>query len=147
LDPHNFPVFIGVGVGFELWIVSPGLGFGNVYVGTDESAVRAWNAAHPLHLRVRLRSNFFESDRRGFGKVFGEFIDGVSDAFGQLFEQSPIAGFIVTSVLIIGLVFLCSCPCFGSAPPPVRPRAKLSAEEWERRRKLREQNQVSESTG
>lgn len=35
-----------VGVGFELWMVDRDVGFGNVYIGNDEVALRQWNEDH-----------------------------------------------------------------------------------------------------
>lgn len=43
-EPHKLEEIAGVG--FELWAVTSGIGFGNVYIGDDESALRAWNEAH-----------------------------------------------------------------------------------------------------
>jgi calnexin len=42
--PHNFGKIFGAG--FEDWMVSRGVGFANVYIGTDVEAVNKWNDGH-----------------------------------------------------------------------------------------------------
>jgi calnexin len=42
--PPSFGVIVGAG--FEDWMVSSNVGFANVYIGTDEAALRKWNEAH-----------------------------------------------------------------------------------------------------
>jgi calnexin len=46
LHPHNFEPLIGAG--FEIWMVSRNIGYGNVFIGNDEAAVHRWNQAHFL---------------------------------------------------------------------------------------------------
>jgi calnexin len=43
-EPHNFEPLIGAG--FELWMVNKNSGFNNIWIGTDEEAVRKWNEDH-----------------------------------------------------------------------------------------------------
>ncbi|OHS94976.1 Calnexin like protein [Tritrichomonas foetus] len=45
-NPHNFEDIIGVG--FELFLNDPDIGFENLYIGTDEEAVHEWNREHFL---------------------------------------------------------------------------------------------------
>ena len=42
-----------VGIGFELWMVDKDVGFGNVYVGRDEVAMKQWNEDHFLPKKRR----------------------------------------------------------------------------------------------
>jgi calnexin len=44
LHPHNLLTIVGAG--FEDWMVEKNVGFANVYIGTDEEAVRKWNEQH-----------------------------------------------------------------------------------------------------
>lgn len=42
--PHNFRPLLGIG--FEVWMVNKNIGINNIYVGTNEAAVVAWNKVH-----------------------------------------------------------------------------------------------------
>jgi calnexin len=52
VDPTVYAKFPDiVGIGFELWMVNKDVGFGNVYLGDNETAVKQWNRVHfvPKH--------------------------------------------------------------------------------------------------
>jgi hypothetical protein len=56
------------GIGFELWMVDSQVGFNNVYVGTDEAAMRKWNEAHFLpkfRMQGKKEADRGERDRKG----------------------------------------------------------------------------------
>jgi calnexin len=164
--PHNFPSLIGAG--FELWMVSQTIGFGNVYIGTDEAAVRAWNEAHflpkfkieeeewrknsptptPLaSVAPVVRSGWgYDGDRREFVGAFTGFVDNVVAAARLLFERSPAAAVIVSLVLVAVPVLLCAC-CGRSPPPPPPRRWPLTQEERERRRAERASRKAAADGG
>ncbi|OHT01537.1 Calnexin like protein [Tritrichomonas foetus] len=154
--PHNFPQMVGAG--FELWMVNKDVGFSNIYIGTDEEAVKKWNAEHfqkKHHSQEeemkRLEpeptpDNSYNPDNNdnqspgrklhtsgeGFEGALKDFALNLKDAWDNLYRENQYAA--------IGFVaVLCSLPLFfavtcGSSEPKKR---KLTPEEIKRRQMLR----------
>jgi calnexin len=132
LHPHNFPPFVGAG--FELWMVSSTVGFGNVYIGTDEDAVREWNKQHFLpkwQVQEEERKRDVQTptptaaptpsprryvETQAFSVSFGVFVAGVSEAFTQFFAASPPLAITVAGLLIGLPLLMCSCVCREPQP-------------------------------
>jgi calnexin len=148
--PHNFPELIGAG--FELWMVSNTIGFGNVYIGTDEEAVRSWNKVHflpkwktqeeerkknaPTPTMTPPPNSWNFDERKDFHVAFGAFSDGLREAITQLYGASPPMAIVVTIVLAGLPLFLCLSLCREPAQQAPRPR-QLTPEEKEERAKRR----------
>jgi calnexin len=110
LHPHNFEPIIGAG--FELWMVSRNVGYGNVYIGNDEAAVHRWNRAHFLPKSKRqqeeekkLQPTPDPDDTDAEGKRFSaslrQFGETFKDAWQGLYEENQVATIAVTAVLVL----------------------------------------------
>jgi calnexin len=67
-DPYaKFPPLTGAG--FELWVVTPDIGFSNVYIGTDEEALQKWNEGHFPAKHKEQESAAKKAEEKGGAKV------------------------------------------------------------------------------
>jgi calnexin len=136
--PSNFEPIIGAG--FELWMVSKDVAYGNVYIGTDEAAVKKWNKAHFLAKKaLQEKAKDQVSPTPGAIRRFGggpqlseglmEFLDAAIKAWKRLFDENRLATVGITLALIIipimGCCFLCTRR--RAPPPPTRKRVRKAA--------------------
>jgi calnexin len=132
--PHNFEPLIGAG--FELWMVSRNVAYGNVYIGNDEAAAKKWNKAHfipKLKLQHKAKTKLdptpdtahrpFEGP--GFSDGLKEFGDAMSKAWKHLFEENQVATLGLTLLILIGPIGICCCVCGKKAPPPRTRKRKV----------------------
>jgi calnexin len=110
LNPHNFRPLVGAG--FEVWMVNKGIGFGNIWIGTDEEAVRQWNKEHfvpKAKVQAGADKKFVSKHATsepgmGAGLVASlqEFGDAIVDAWLNLYTENATATIGVTAA--VGLV-------------------------------------------
>jgi calnexin len=125
-DPEPPKIEPLIGAGFELWMVSQDVGYGNVYIGTDEAAVHRWNRAHFIPKRAnqiaeqqRLKTPVRPRDRSetaDFVTSLKEFIATAKAAWTNLYEENApltVAG-SVTAILVP--LTLCWLFCGRRAP-------------------------------
>ena len=129
-EPHNFQEIIGAG--FELWIVNKDVGFGNVYIGNDEEAVKEWNRVHfiPKSRKQRdedakLNANTDSSAssgsdyrppaerREGYTGALHDFIDSVKAAWLDLYREDTRITIVITAVVLFIPVSLVISLFFG----------------------------------
>jgi calnexin len=98
LHPHNFKPLVGVG--FELWLVNKGVGFNNIFIGSDESAVRKWNAEHfvPKQKKQEEALQSLKATESNLGIFKGDF----RSAWMCLYDVNP-NGTVILSVFVIGM--------------------------------------------
>jgi calnexin len=130
LDPHNFEPIIGAG--FEVLMGKKDVGINNIYIGTDEDAVREWNAEHFLRKKAvqdaeqakitpspspeaepptptRIPTHQYEKGD-GFSMAFSEAARQIQDALFTLWEESPRAVMITGGALgLIASLLLILC--------------------------------------
>ena len=119
-DPHNFhPI---TGIGFELWLVDKDIGFSNVYIGTDEGAVRRWNddsfiprlSSQTASMKEiekneekAAEENFDSSSPVEPAVSVGNFLGRMSSAWDTLVNENQYAAIlIVFLVLLVPILFL-----------------------------------------
>jgi calnexin len=154
-DPDPFSGFPDItGAGFELWMVNKDIGFGNVYIGQDEAAVKEWNE---IHFKAKVGKQQWEQKKiddaekaktaadeakASGGKVSGpahrdggplaDFFMNLRDAYVQFYDESPQTVALVSIAFIAVPVALISFgTCFKKQPRP------LTKEEKAARRKQR----------
>jgi calnexin len=124
--PHNFEPIIGVG--FEIWMVEKNVGYGNVYIGTDEAAVHEWNKAHfiPKFKIQQDEQKKLESTpeptitpKPGFAST--KFVSNLKRSLVQLYEEKPIATIALSVVAVVVPLILGVLFCGRSEPPIVAP--------------------------
>jgi calnexin len=125
LHPHNFEPIIGVG--FELWMVEKNVGYGNVYIGTDEAAVHEWNKAHfiPKSKIQQEEQKKLESTpaptvtpKPGFAGTVTKVVGNMKRRLAQLCAESPVAMIALLVVVVVVAVIL-ALLCGGRNEPPV----------------------------
>jgi hypothetical protein len=142
------------GAGFEIWAVTKDFGFANVYIGTDEAAVRQWNEDHfvPKHLRQDFENKQLEaaqsnslqgpeigedkigpllrSEREGTIGAIVDFVGNFLDALNALYEENPAITTVGTAgVITVPIVLFAFCAFWSEDEDEETP------EEKERRRK------------
>jgi calnexin len=139
LNPHNFEPIVGAG--FELWMVDKEVGFGNVYIGTDEIALKKWNDEHFL---PKFQAQEEEQGReeptpkpkrkKGAGEAGGGFLAALQDFAGQLadawndlFEENAAAMVLVSVFFGVAFVVLPVLACCRPRPKRSARRAKRKA--------------------
>jgi calnexin len=93
--PHNFEGIVGVG--FELWMVSYNVAYGNVFIGNDEAAAREWNKVHflPKHKHQAKEQKWIDASKspdpkrkkikkKKIPKVGPGLTDGIADSLKEL---------------------------------------------------------------
>lgn len=103
--PHNFLPILGLG--FELWMVDTDVAFNNVYLGTDEQAVKKWNTKHFLAKTTSQKKSQRKIDRAE-AKEDG-LISGISESFRDVYDTNPtvfisIVAASVTVPIIVGFI-------------------------------------------
>jgi calnexin len=150
--PHNFPELIGAG--FELWLVTKDIGIGNVYIGTNEAAVRKWNTEnfipkHKVQVAAQRKKDQdtkaatapVRSDRGGtgdrveFSTAFGTFLETVKEAWAVMKADNPQASFIVTFVVVIVPIVVIMFACTPARQP--RPKKRTPEEEAARKERIK----------
>lgn len=121
-DPHPHNFMNMTGIGFEVWIIDRGIGFGNVYIGHDEMAMRRRNMAQfkPRNKKQQEASDklskeeeasWTEKDKerleqarkdriRKTGGSLVEFGRDVKAAFVKLLDDNPQTVMAVVSGLV-----------------------------------------------
>jgi hypothetical protein len=116
------------GAGFEIWVVTKDIGFGNVYIGTDEAALREWNDEHfaPKHLKQQFEEKLLDqagpskipevgvvvtsaSLRREGEGVWGalaDFVMNCADAWNSLYHENAPATIVITTIVLMSPVLL-----------------------------------------
>jgi calnexin len=87
------------GIGFENWVVDKMVGFGNIWVGTNESAVHEWNKNHfiPKHKMQDIGEDGEGKRRPGevvvksfsLGMIFVGFINEFKKYYKNAYEEQP----------------------------------------------------------
>jgi calnexin len=111
LHPHNFKRLIGVG--FELWTVNKGVGFNNVFIGSDESAMRKWIREHfvpkqKAQIAALQKLKPKKTKKNAHGGVFRDvtvFVRTSASAWWYLYNDNPIET-VLLSVFMAGLPVL-----------------------------------------
>ena len=104
------------GIGFENWVVDKMVGFTNIWVGHNESAVLEWNKNHfqPKHLQQDIGQD--TDDRKRPGSIhsispfqtFTDYIKNFGHYYQNAYEARPILVIIATIVVIlIPLILFC----------------------------------------
>jgi calnexin len=143
LHPHNFEPLIGAG--FELWMVSRNIGYGNVFIGNDEAVVHRWNQAHfaPKHAwqeeekkRIDAAPKLEDGEDGAVGGAppagqgFAErLLSVVKEQWEALFQENQIATIGFTAALVLLPIAFCCLCCRrkSKAPPPDPSRASTPA--------------------
>jgi calnexin len=153
--PHNFQPLVGAG--FELWMVSSDVGYGNVYIGTDEPAVHRWNGAH----FVPKMRNQEEEQRKlqetpgpspspsggksDFGTSLREFAGILARAWTNLYRENRAATLAVSiGIVVVPIALSCLVcrTCASKVKPGKQPSEKQPVQEGQRERSTaREQSQ------
>jgi calnexin len=136
--PANFEEIIGAG--FELWMVSSNVGFKNVYIGTDEEAVTAWNKAHflPKFTAQKAAQEKLKPPKKkkpsAVVGAFKQFFDTVGSAWSNLYQENQIATIVVSGLVVLVPLLLCIACCGRSskAPPPPEAAPGTTKEEEEK---------------
>ena len=120
-DPHNFRPILGAG--FELWMVNKNIGISNVYIGTDEAAVKTWNSQNfiPKHGKQEAEqknidnannnnndnnndnngnTNSNDEDDQTFQGALKKFGSTIKDAWENLCETNQAAAVAISIALI-----------------------------------------------
>lgn len=121
-DPHNFrPIY---GAGFELWMVNKNIGISNVYIGTDEAALKEWNSQNfgPKHHKQEEENKKIEdannnnndndnnnnnndnndddNDDQTFQGALKKFGSNIKSAWENLCDQNQAAAVAISIALI-----------------------------------------------
>jgi hypothetical protein len=145
--PHNFRPLVGGG--FELWMVSSGVGYGNVYIGTDEPAVRRWNGAHFVPKMRNQEEGLRKlqetpgplpsppAKKPEFGTSMREIAGRLARAWINLYRENRAASLAV-SIAIVVVPIACSCficgTCASKAKAEKQPSERQTVLEVERER-------------
>jgi calnexin len=126
LEPHNFEPLIGAG--FELWMVNDEIGFNNIFIGTDEAAVHAWNKAHFVpKFKIQEQEQkkleptpkpYKNTEKKGgFLEALSDFGQQLANAWTDLYEEHETATVAVTTFLFLVPVLIgLTCCCWPSKP-------------------------------
>jgi calnexin len=156
-DPYaKFPPLVGAG--FELWVYTNDIAISNVYIGSDETALRKWNEGHFLAKHSQQANRAKPADDKGADSGGGggtaatpaprptlraggdgalgalqNFVLNLKDLGLRLYNDNPEATMIVT-VVVVGLpTVFC---LFGGREPEPQQRV-LTPEEKKARRRAR----------
>jgi calnexin len=98
------------GLGFENWVVDKMVGFGNVWVGTNETAVHEWNKDHfiPKHMMQDIGAEGDGKKRPGeviaksfsLGSIFVNLFNEFMKAYDNAYEENPSLVKTATVVVI-----------------------------------------------
>jgi calnexin len=153
-DPYGgFPDIVGAG--FELWMVNNDIGFGNVYIGQDEAAVKDWNEAHFKAKFRRQDDEFKKFEAQSKAKQtdpdkspvpesllhreegpWSDFMLNVKDAWALFYEENPeLVTILAVSCVAVPIVLVSFCTCFKRSEVKPKPRKKLTPEQREEKRK------------
>jgi calnexin len=113
------------GVGFELWMIETQVGFNNVYLGTDEAAMRSWNKQHFVpkfksqveDRKAAAKREATESgedvddDRLGLVEILEKTASAVQEIWADLFAENPAATLIGTLLIALLPVLIGACYC------------------------------------
>jgi calnexin len=112
LHPHNFEPIAGVG--FEAWMVNNGVGFNNIYIGTDERGAHGWNKDHFIpKQRIQIeqrrkeptvRPRISRRPAKGFKGWFHNAGRYVGDEWLSFYDHHP-----APAILLTILVFTVPC--------------------------------------
>lgn len=149
-DPHNFrPIY---GAGFELWMVNKNIGISNVYIGTDEGALKVWNNQNfiPKHKKQEAENKKIEeansknvennnnnndnnddddNDDESFKGALMKFGSSIKSAWENLCDQNQTAAVIISVALV-------AVPTLLLILYAVNKAKREAAEEEKRRQKL-----------
>jgi calnexin len=120
--PSNFGKVYGMG--FELWMVNKNVGFGNVWLGTDEEAVRKWNREHflPKFKAQEAEQKRLEPKKGRRGEVFfrwvRKFAEWLTGFIARFFSGSVAKG--IGGVSGIGALPILLICCFCRRKMPAR---------------------------
>ena len=110
------------GLGFENWVVDKNVAFGNVWFGTNETAVLEWNKDHfiPKHLMQDIGQEGDGKKRPGdvvaksfsLGSIFINLITVFKKSYDNAYEEHPSLILAATIAVIAVPVFLFGFPVF-----------------------------------
>jgi calnexin len=110
-----------LGAGFEFWAADKRIWFNNVYIGTDEEAVRRWNRKSFLPRLssqvMALRQLWIQRQVANREPIVTETDSTVDQLLDSIVENPSLLTISIAAVLVLFLgMFLGACLCGGLSP-------------------------------